>query len=69
MKKKEKTETVLFGTENQLSNLNYKQINLEYNGLKVRFNHAILCLGMMTMCNFNFFKPVYIHNIYYIQSV
>ena len=35
--KKGKTETMLFGTEKRLSNLNNQQINLEYNGSKVHF--------------------------------
>ena len=35
--KKGKTETMLFGTEKRLSNLNNQRIDIEYNGLKVNF--------------------------------
>ena len=44
--KKGKTETMLFGTEKWLSNLNNQQINLEYNGSKVYFTSCYKYLGI-----------------------
>ena len=44
--KKGKTETMLFGTEKRLSNLNNQQINLEYNGSKVYFTSCYKYLGI-----------------------
>ena len=51
--KKGKTETMLFGTEKRLSNLNNQQINLEYNGSKVYFTSCYRYLGIHSSPSLN----------------